>query len=199
MSEVIENVKGESQFVGPGKVVTGAEETAAENNDKVNDPEVGEITLEQFKNAITNNLECKGYFDSLCDKSVSKRLDKGIESWKEKNLQTIIENEINKRYPQKTEAELKIEEQQKALDESLENQKKLSQEIKYNSMAADKDIPKELYKFLYVDGYEDEKVTKNINIFDKFIGAMTEKFLKSYAPKPSGDDFGGVKSKSMWD
>ena len=72
--------------------------------------EVGEITLEQFKTAIESNLEIKGYYDSVVDKTISKRLDKSIESWKEKNLNNLIEEEINKRYPQKTEAEIKLEE-----------------------------------------------------------------------------------------
>ena len=75
------------------------------------------ITLEQFKNALENNTECKGYFDSLCDKTVSTRLNKGIESWKEKNLNNLIETEINKRYPQKSEAEIKLKKKKKQLEQ----------------------------------------------------------------------------------
>lgn len=70
--------------------------------------EVGEITLEQFKTALESNLEIKGYYDSVVDKTVSKRLDKSIESWKEKNLNNLIEEEINKRYPQKNRGRNKI-------------------------------------------------------------------------------------------
>ena len=138
-----------------------------------NTTSTGEITLEQFKSALENNIECKGYFDSLCDKTVNTRLDKGIESWKEKNLNNLIEAEINKRYPQKTKAEIKFEEQQKALEKAQEEKHQLELQVKYNSIAADKDIPKELYKFLYSDGYDDKKIMKNINIFDVIIGKIT--------------------------
>ena len=44
---------------------------------------VDNITLDQFKSALENNIECKGYFDSLCDRTVNNRLDKGIESWQD--------------------------------------------------------------------------------------------------------------------
>lgn len=78
------------------------EETKEMNNieeeqKSTEDHTVGEITLEQFKNAIESNLEIKGYYDSVVDKTVNKRLDKSIESWKEKNLKQLIEEEVNKR------------------------------------------------------------------------------------------------------
>ena len=95
------------------------------------------ITLEQFKNALENNTECKGYFDSLCDKTVNTRLDKGIESWKEKNLNNLIETEINKRYPQKTETELKFEEQQKQLEQIQAEKQQLQLQIKYHDLMAE--------------------------------------------------------------
>ena len=137
-----------------------------------NTTSTGEITLEQFKNALENNIECKGYFDSLCDKTVNTRLDKGIESWKEKNLNNLIEEEINKRYPQKTEAEIKFEEQQKALEEATIKQEQLTKEVKYNSIAGAKGIPQDFNKFLYVDGYEDNAIENNIIFFDVSIGKI---------------------------
>ena len=81
-----------------------------EGQKSIDNDSVGEVTLEQFKSALDNNLEIKGYYDSIVDRTVNKRLDKSIESWKEKNLNNLIEEEINKRYPQKTDAEIKLEE-----------------------------------------------------------------------------------------
>lgn len=156
----------------------------------------GEITLEQFKNALESNIECKGYFDSLCDKTVNTRLDKSIESWKEKNLNNLIETEINKRHPQKTEAEIKFEQQTEELKKATMRQEQLSQEVKYNSIAGAKGIPQELNKFLYIDGYEDEAIENNIKIFDGLIGRIIEANLKANAPKPPRDE---RVSTSMWE
>lgn len=198
-----QNIKGESQLNGSGEV---AKDNATENKDNVNvnDPEVGEITLEQFKNAITNNLECKGYFDSLCDKSVSKRLDKGIESWKEKNLQTIIENEINKRYPQKTETEIKFEKQQKALEKAQEEKRQLELQIKYHDLMAENNLPMDILDF--VAGKDIESTISNIERFkkltDEYVADKVQdevlKKLSAGAYTPSSD-LSFISSGSMWD
>lgn len=161
-----------------------------------NTTSTGEITLEQFRNALENNIECKGYFDSLCDKTVNTRLDKSIESWKEKNLNNLIETEINKRYPQKTESEIAFEKQTEELKKATIRQEQLSQKVKYNSIAGAKGIPQELNKFLYIDGYENEAIENNIKIFDGLIGKITEAHLKANAPKPSRDE---SSTSSMWD
>ena len=174
---------------------TNAEQSQGEKSAD-NPISTGEITMEQFKNALENNIECKGYFDSLCDKTVNTRLDKGIESWKEKNLNNLIEEEIHKRYPQKSEAEIKFEEQRKELEKATKKQEQLTKEVKYNSIAGAKGIPQEFNKFLYVDGYEDEAIENNIKIFDGLIGRIKEAHLKANAPKPPRDE---RVSTSMWD
>ncbi|WP_159116338.1 capsid assembly scaffolding protein Gp46 family protein, partial [Clostridium neonatale] len=101
----------------------------------------GEITLEQFKDALENNIECKGYFDSLCDRTVNTRLDKGIESWKEKNLNNLIEEEINIRYPQKSETEI-------ALEKAQEEKRQLELQVKYQNLMVENKLPLELLNFV---------------------------------------------------
>lgn len=170
-----------------------------------NTTSTGEITIEQFKNALENNLECKGYFDSLCDKTVNTRLDKGIESWKEKNLNNLIETEINKRYPQKTEAEIKFEEQQKALEQAQAEKQQLELQIKYHDLMAENNLPMEILDF--VAGKDVESTVKNIERFksiaDKFIEARTLEEVRkklsdgSYTPPSNSNNFGN--SGSMWD
>lgn len=161
-----------------------------------NQTNTDKITLEQFKKALENNIECKGYFDSLCDKTVNTRLDKSVETWKTNNLENLINQEINKRYPPKTEAEIKFEKQQQALEKATIKQEQLTKEVKYNSIAGTKGIPQEFNKFLYVDGYEDEAIENNIRIFDGLIGSIIEAHLKNNAPKPKSCE---RISNSMWD
>ena len=166
----------------------------------------GEITIEQFKSALENNIECKGYFDSLCDKTVNTRLDKGIESWKEQNLNNLIETEINKRHPQKTEAEIKFEEQQKALEQAQAEKQQLELQIKYQSLMAENNLPMEIVDF--VAGKDVESTIKNIERFksitDKFVMEEAQKEINkrlsagAYTP-PGGGLNNFTSSGSMWD
>ena len=165
------------------------------------------ITLEQFKNALENSEECKGYFDSLCDKTVNKRLDKGIEPWKEKNLNNLIETEINKRYPQKTEEQIKFEEQQKLLEQVQAEKQQLQLQIKYQNMMAENNLPLEVLDFVAGDNIQ--STIDNIDRFKKMVEDMVEKrarkimdeklHLSNYRPQ-SPSLFAGLESNSsMWD
>ena len=165
------------------------------------------ITLEQFKNALENNSECKGYFDSLCDKTVSTRLNKGIESWKEKNLNNLIETEINKRYPQKSEAEIKFEEQQKQLEQVQAEKQQLQLQIKYHDLMAENNLPLEVLDF--VTGKDIQTTISNIERFKKLVEDMVDKHSQEVIRKKLGESnyrpasasqFEGLSSNSsMWD
>ena len=189
----------------------------SENNNNANDPGVknsdnsindntstGNITLDQFKSALENNIECKGYFDSLCDKTVNTRLDKSVESWKDKNLQTIIENEINKRYPQKTESEIKFEEQQKELEKVQAEKRQLELQIRYHDLMSENNLPMEMLDF--VTGKDIESTINNIDRFKKLIETMVNKQadkivhekLGSSSYVPPSSNFSNSHG-SMWD
>ena len=165
------------------------------------------ITLEQFKNALENSEECKGYFDSLCDKTVNKRLDKGIESWKEKNLNNLIETEINKRYPQKTEEQIKFEEQQKQLEQVQAEKQQLQLQIKYQNLMAENKLPLEILDF--VAGADIQTTITNIERFKKLVEDMVNKHSQEVIKKRLGEShyrpigespFAGLESNSsMWD
>ncbi|ACD52851.1 DUF4355 domain-containing protein [Clostridium botulinum] len=181
-------------------IETGVDNVDTENNS------TGEITLEQFQNAIANNLEVKGYYDSIVDKSVSKRLDKGIESWKEKNLENIIDEEINKRYPQKTEAEIKFEEQQEQLEKAMEEKRQLELQIKYQTIMAENNLPMEILDF--VTGKDVETTISNIERFksttDTYIAkkvqdGIEERLRRNVYIPPSNDNNFGSSYGSMWD
>ena len=148
---------------------------------------VGEVTLEQFKNAIESNLEIKGYYDSVVDKTVNKRLDKSIESWKEKNLNNLIEEEIQKRYPQKTEAEIKLEEMNAALEEANKEKQQLVLKMQYQELLMKSNIPVEMVNFLA--GKNEEETIKNIEKFKelmvKYVDGAVDNRLKLYSYVPS--------------
>ena len=165
------------------------------------------ITLEQFKNALENNTDCKGYFDSLCDKTVNTRLNKSIESWKEKNLNDLIETEINKRYPQKTEAELKFEEQQKQLEQVQAEKQQLQLQIKYHDLMAENNLPLEVLDF--VAGKDIQSTINNIERFKKLVEDMVDKQSQKVIREKLGEShyrpigesqFAGLEgNSSMWE
>lgn len=160
-----------------------------------------EVTLEQFKNAIDNNLEIKGYYDSVVDKTVSKRLDKSIESWKEKNLNNLIEEEINKRYPQKTEAEIKLEEINSALEKANKEKQQLELKMQYQELLIKSNIPVEMVNFLA--GKDTEETIKNIETFKdlmvQYIDGAVENRMKLHSYIPGGGNNNHISISSMWD
>lgn len=131
----------------------------------------GEITLEQFKNALENNIECKGYFDSLCDKTVNTRLDKGIESWKTNNLENIINEEVNKRYPQKSETEI-------ALEKTMEEKRQLELQVQYQNLMAQNKLPMELLDF--IAGKDLEDTVNKIEKFSTIVSGIVEQYRQSW-------------------
>lgn len=152
--------------------------------------EVGEITLEQFKTALESNLEIKGYYDSVVDKTVSKRLDKSIESWKEKNLNNLIEEEINKRYPPKTEAEIKLEEINVALEKANKEKQQLELKMQYQELLIKSNIPVEMVNFLA--GNDTEETIKNIETFKesmvKYVDRTVDNRFKQYSYVPGNNN-----------
>ena len=198
----MENLNNQNNENIESEKSTGTESDIVQSDNENNS--VGEITLDQFKNALENNLDIKGYFDSITDKTVSKRLDKNIESWKEKNLENIINEEINKKYPQKTEAEIKFEEQQELLAKSIAEKEQLQLQIRYQNIMAESNLPMEMLEF--VAGKDIETTILNIEKFKNATESHAHKLAQeeidirlkasAYTP-PSGNK--STSSGSMWD
>lgn len=161
---------------------------------------VGEISLEQFKKAIDDNLEIKGYFDSLVDKTVNTRLNKGIESWKEQNLNNLIENEINKRYPQKTAAEKEFEKHQAELNKVIEEKENLKLQIKYQEIMSKNELPLEVLKF--IAGKDIDSTLSNIEQFKGIVADLVSKEVRKKIienpPIPEKSQGRYNYSESMW-
>ena len=85
--------------------------------------DVNEITLEDFKKAIADNKEIRGYYASEKDRAVSK----GIETFKSNNLQKLIDEELKKKSNEGlSEEAIQLKELQ-AKFEALEKEKTISE------------------------------------------------------------------------
>lgn len=159
---------------------------------------VGEVTLEQFKNAIESNLEIKGYYDSVVDKAVNKRLDKSIESWKEKNLNQLVEEEVNKRYPQKSKIETELE-------EAIKAKRQLELQVQYQELITKNNLPLSILEF--VAGKDVEDTVNRTERFNNILSELIEKHRQEWVEKafkhcsyvPPGDNgFVGEEASDIW-
>lgn len=163
------------------------------------------ITLEDFKTMLADNLELKGYFDSETDKAVNKRLDKAVESWKSKNLQNIVEAEIEKRYPKKTQAEIDFEKKVAEVEKLQEEKRQLELKIKYQEEIQKNGLDPSVLKF--VVGENMDTTLANIKEFKEILNNIIERETKKEIDRlfrentciPSASEIVGHSKGSIWE
>lgn len=127
-----------------------------------------EITLEHVQAFVTENEDAKKWLSSEKDKFFSKSL----ESWKMKNLDSIIEAEVAKRNPAKSVHEIKLEELQRKF-EAMEKANQRAAIEKYAiKEATELQLPIELANFCIADSEED--TLSNLTTFKKAIDDLVQ-------------------------
>lgn len=150
--------------------------------------------------------DVKGFLDTEEGKRfIQPELDryhsKGLESWKEKNLENLIEQEVQKRNPEQSEEQKRIS----ALEKELEKRDAEAKREKLRSNALGKaqelNLPTSLVdRFL---GDSDEDTEQNLKVlketFDKYVQEGVESKFKSSGrdvkeSQKQGLDLSNVKS-----
>lgn len=142
------------------------------------------VNLDSVKEFLEKDEAGKKYLQSLNDAAVTK----GINTFKEKTMPGLIEEEIKKKFPDETE-------EQKKLRILTEDQAKLKAEIKRKdllnkatSIAIEKKLPLKLVeRFL---GDDEEATIKNLELFEaEYNGGITaaveEKFKENGRTPPT--------------
>jgi uncharacterized membrane-anchored protein YjiN (DUF445 family) len=180
--------------------------------------------IQAFFEANKDNEEVKNYLMGLkqptpegvqqfLESEIGKKLiqpkldsyfSKGLETWKQNNLEKLIDAEIKKRFPQKDEKDIELE-KIKAQLAKMEAEKLRETLInKAIKIANEKKLPLDLIDFLVADN--EENTIKNIEkleqVFSKYIEEIVEERLKGsgYVPPSSGDSgltFEKIKSMSQ--
>ncbi|MDU7364287.1 DUF4355 domain-containing protein [Clostridium sp.] len=153
-----------------------------------NDFDVDKIALEDFTKLLQENKEIKGYWTSEKDRAVSK----GVNTFKENNLQKLIDEAIKAKSNEgKTQEQIALEEI-KAKYEAMEKQMKIKElESKYKDTLVEKGLDTRLMKFIIAENEED--ITKNIDFFNEIISSNTNLKVNerlnesSYKPKNNKD------------
>lgn len=138
--------------------------------------DVNEITLEDFKKAIADNKEIRGYYASEKDRAVSK----GIETFKSNNLQKLIDEELKKKSNEGlSEEAIQLKELQ-AKFEALEKEKTISElKGKYTKSLLEKGLSTELVDFVFNEDEEifNSNVDKINSIIKNSINLKTNEIL----------------------
>lgn len=132
------------------------------------DFDVNKIALEDFTKLLQENKEIKGYWASEKDRAVSK----GVNTFKENNLQKLIDESIKAKSNEgKTKEQIALEEIQ-AKYEAMEKQMKIKElESKYKDTLVEKGLDTRLMKFIISENEDD--ITKNIDFFNEIIVSNT--------------------------
>lgn len=141
----------------------------------------------------------KGYLDTEEGKKILQpRLDayftKGLDTWKEKSLPSVVEEEIKKKFPGETDEQKRLRNLEEEL--SKERQARLKSELqnKATTLATQKGLPVELVA--YFVGQDEDSTVNNLtaleNIWQQNIQkAVEEKFKENGRTPPAGGGGGG--------
>jgi len=140
------------------------------------------------------NAEVKSVFDAEKD----KHHNKALETWKTNNLQKLVNEEVAKRNPAKSPAEIELEKLKKQFEDSekARNREKLmNQAIK---TATEKGLPVELLDYLVAD--DEEGTTANLTKFEEVFvksvqNGVESKFKQNGREVPPGS---GGKSEDSY-
>lgn len=180
------------------------------------------MTIEQLRQLITdgkdqevtNYLEglkkptpegVKAYLETdegarVLEPFVSKRFDKGLETWKTNNLDKIIEEEIKKRFPDETEEQKRL----RTLEKELEKER--AERIRGNlrnqalSEATKKGLPIDLVDHFV--GQDEEDTAKNLakleRVWSEALEQAVQAKFKELGRVPHNPGGGGGGDKNPW-
>ena len=176
------------------------------------DPKVGEVLKEYVPEDLVK-AKAEELFPSLVETEVGKKtlqpiLDrhatKAIDTWKNNHLQTLLEEELEKRNPAETPEQKQLRELQSQMtklqkEKTLESMKSLGLQI-----ANEKGLPSSMVNFFV--GESPEQTRNNLNLleieFKSSVEKAVEERLKAssrtpeYTPEPGGKEL-DVDNMSM--
>jgi len=134
-----------------------------------------QIPYSGVKDFLENSEEGKKLLQSLSD----NRVTRGIDTWKQNNLDKLVEEEIGKRFPPETEEKKKLRDLERKHSELVRELKKKDLLTKAVEIATVKRIPLKLIdKFI---GEDEETTLSNLGLFEEIFSkaveeAVAEKF-----------------------
>lgn len=144
------------------------------------------ITLDTVKSYLEKEADGIAFLQSYTDKKVTQ----GITSYKQNNLQKLIEEEIAKRNPQKSAEQIKMEELQREIEAMKKESALKDLKLKFT----DELVSKNMLGFsdYLLTGEDEETVKNNIAKFEELLNPLVnnlvdERLKASSKVPPKGD------------
>lgn len=156
------------------------------------------LTVARVQEYIDKTPEGKSWADSVKD----KHLQKGLETWKANNLESLLNEEIKKRFPEKDEKELEVEKLRAEIEKMKHEKQRESLTNKAIKIATEKSLPIELVDFFI--GADEQTTVSNVKVFEdtfsQYVQKTVEQRLKGdgyVPPKDNDGKQGNLESLSM--
>ena len=127
----------------------------SENKEVINEV----LTTTHIENYLSNQEGQK-----FIQPKLDKYFNKGLETWKQNNLEKLIDEEIGKRYPEETPEMRKIKELEQKLAEKEREAVRKELTIKAQQLASEKGLPTDLASYFIADN--EDLTVENIEKFD---------------------------------
>ena len=111
-------------------------------------------------------------FQKWLQSEKDRHFSKSLETWKENNLSTIVEEEIKKRYPEGTEEQRQLRELKTQLEQLQRERQREAIRNQAYKQANEKGLPLELLDFFVAD--DEEKTIANLEVFEKVWNAAVQ-------------------------
>ena len=147
--------------------------------------------------AFAETAEGKSWLDSVKD----KHLQKGLETWKANNLETLLEAEVKKLFPEKDPKEIEVEKLKSEITTMKTEKQREALQNKAMRLAGEKGLPLELVSFFV--GESEEATQQNLGKLEETFASAVQKSLEtrlktdSYTPPASGAGSTGLENLSM--
>ena len=141
-----------------------------------------EAFADYLKGIVISPEGVKGWLETQDGKRfiqpiLDKYHNKGLDTWKANNLESIIEDEVSKRNPVETEDQRRIRKLEQKLQEAENLQKRTKMESYAAQLAAQKGIPTELVTHFIGD--DEESTESNIETLGRVVGDLVQAQVKT--------------------
>ncbi|NCC01911.1 MAG: DUF4355 domain-containing protein [Clostridia bacterium] len=130
------------------------------------------LSQEKVQSYVDTVPEAKAWLDSVKD----KHLQKGLETWKINHLDSMINDEIRKRFPEKSEHELEVERLKVEIGKMKSEKERESLTNKAMQLASERNLPIDLVGFFI--GENEELTLQNLKAFETTFQGAVQKALE---------------------
>jgi len=160
------------------------------------DNEEVKLFLEELRRPTREDVE--GFLETdegrkLLQPRLDQYFTKGLNTWKEKNLEKLVEERVKELYPEETEEQKRIRALEKKIEEAERRERQKELLNKAILAATEKGLPTDMVQFFV--GEDEDTTLSNLNMFEEKYKAAVQKAVDEKF-KANGTEFkeGGTGS-----